>query len=141
MDGLSILASLIAVAQVSGSIVSLCYEYRNGLQTASKDMNRLVTEVKSLRDVLENLIGLVDQDQSTHKLLEAVEKLTQKNGIVDDCKVMLEDLEMRLRPAKGWQKLSQKLMWPIKEQDVMKSVASIERFKATISLAISKDHM
>lgn len=60
MDGLSALASLIAVAQISGSIVSLCYEYRNGLQTSSKDMKRLVTEVKSLRDVLETLISLVD---------------------------------------------------------------------------------
>jgi hypothetical protein len=139
MDGLSVVASLIAVAQISGSVVSLCYEYRNGLQTASKDMKRLVMEVKSLRDLLENLVGLVDQDQPTQKLLEAVEKLTQKDGVVNDCKTMLEDLEARLRPVEGWRKVGQRLVWPFKEQDVMKSVVSIERFKTTISLAISID--
>jgi hypothetical protein len=140
MDGLSTLASLIAVAQISGSIVSLCYEYRNGLETASKDMSLLVKEVKSLRDVLENLIGLVDQDHPTEKLLESVKKLTQSDGIVDECKVMLQGLETKLRPKDGWRKLGQRLMWPFKEQDVMKSVASIERFKATLSLAVSLDH-
>jgi hypothetical protein len=140
MDGLSALASLIAVAQVTGSIVSLCYEYRHGLQAASKDMNRLAKEVKSLRDLLEDLIGLIDQDQPAEILLESVEKLTQNNGSVDECKVMLEDLEAKLRPRDGWRKLGQRLIWPLKEQDVMKSVASIERFKATLSLAISMDH-
>jgi hypothetical protein len=140
MDGLSTLASLIAVAQISGSIISLCYEYRNGLQTASKDMDRLVMEVKSLRDVLENLIGLVGQDQPTEKLLESVAKLAQRNGIVDECKGILQDLEARLRPKDGWRKLGQRLVWPFKEQDVMKSIASIERFKATLSLAMSMDN-
>ena len=55
-DPLSFIASLIAVAQISGEIVSLCYNYRTVLKGANKNTKQLADEVKSPRDVLENLI-------------------------------------------------------------------------------------
>lgn len=66
--------------------------------------------------------------------------LTEKDGVMDNCKELLQNLEARLRSKDGWRKVGQRLVWPFKEQDVMKSVASVERFKATLSLAISMDH-
>ncbi|RFU23992.1 hypothetical protein B7463_g12349, partial [Scytalidium lignicola] len=55
-DPLSLVASLIAVAQVSGSIISLCYYYRRGVQGAQKDIAQI------LRNVIEQLIPLLDRD-------------------------------------------------------------------------------
>ncbi len=61
-DPLSIAASLIAVAQISGSIIALCYDYRRSVKGAKRDVLRLSGEVHALRDIVEQLLQLVDVD-------------------------------------------------------------------------------
>ena len=61
-DPLSVAASIIAVIQITSSVVSICYDYRSGTKHASKEMEQLTDEVISMRDVLERLLMLMDQD-------------------------------------------------------------------------------
>jgi hypothetical protein len=49
-DPFSVAASIIAVIQITGSLVSLCYDYRSGVNNAPKEMMQVTDEVFSLRD-------------------------------------------------------------------------------------------
>ena len=137
-DPLSTIASLIAVAQLSGSIISLCYDYRQGLKDPSGSMTRLSEEVRSLRDVFENVISLVDGNPSK---LSAIEPLARPTGPVQTCLGELKKLEKQLQPAKGWKALRRTLKWPLKEPELLKSLQNLERVKTTISLALSTAQM
>ena len=46
-ESLSLVASLIAVVQINGTVVTYCYGYREGFKSASKDISRLTPEVIS----------------------------------------------------------------------------------------------
>ena len=51
MDPLSVTASIIAVIQISGTVISICYDYRNAVKDAAKEVARIIDEVKSLQDI------------------------------------------------------------------------------------------
>ncbi|MCJ1387554.1 hypothetical protein MMC18_000397 [Xylographa bjoerkii] len=140
-DPLSTLASLIAIVQISGSIVSICYDYRSAVKKACKDQVRLTEEVKSLRDVLEGLVALADQDSSGDSRLPMINTLNQKDGPLEQCKSELKALEAKLRPASGWKAVGKALKWPLSEPEVVKSLTSLNRLKATLMLALTTDQM
>ncbi|KAF2218172.1 hypothetical protein BDZ85DRAFT_208628, partial [Elsinoe ampelina] len=59
-DPLSITASLIAVVQISGTIISFCYEYSQGIKDAPRDVKRILQEVRSTRDTSERVLSMID---------------------------------------------------------------------------------
>lgn len=61
-DPLSFAASLIAVAQVSGSIISLCYEYQKSAKGARETIAQVLRETQSMRNVIEQLVQLLDDN-------------------------------------------------------------------------------
>ena len=56
VDPLSITACIIAVVQITGEVISICYGYRCGLKIVPKALQQLTDEIVSLRDVLERLM-------------------------------------------------------------------------------------
>lgn len=60
MEPLSVTASIIAVIQISGAVISICYEYRSAVKGALKAATRITKEVKGLQDVLERLLRLAE---------------------------------------------------------------------------------
>lgn len=137
-EPLSTIASLIAVAQISGSIISTCYEYRRGLKGVANDVMRLADEVKSLRHVLESLIKLVDDHPSQ---FHSVELLGRQNGTLSRCLKELQTLQDKLQPSKGWKAVGRALKWPLSEPELLKVLSRLDRMKTTITLAISTDQM
>jgi ankyrin repeat domain-containing protein 50 len=49
MDGLSAAASVIAVLQISESVISACYQYYKTAKGARKDILEVITMVKDLK--------------------------------------------------------------------------------------------
>jgi hypothetical protein len=141
-DPLSITASLIAVAQISGSIISLCYDYRRGIKSARKDVSKILQEVQSLRNVIEQLLQLLDKDDARGEVYLP----SLKNMNVDDDGPFaqyqndLRRLEDQLRsPVNKWQRLGDQLLWPLKERDVAKTLESIHRLKGIIEFGLAAD--
>ena len=56
MDPLSITASVIAVLQLTNSVMSICSNYRSTVKNAPNSLRRTI-ELTSLRDVLERLVA------------------------------------------------------------------------------------
>src|ERR1700676_383292 len=133
-DPLSITASLIAVAQISGSIISLCYDYRRGIQDAHKDISRILREVQFLRNVIEQLLQLLNKDDDgTEVRLSSLKNMNVNDGPFTKCQDELKSLEDRMRsPVNKWQRLGVKLLWPLRERDVAKTLESIHRLKGII---------
>ncbi|KAI9771253.1 MAG: hypothetical protein M1839_002837, partial [Geoglossum umbratile] len=119
MDPLSITAGIIAVLQITGAVISTCYDYRCGVKSKSRDVARLTNELISLRNVLERLLALVESEEFTDSAV----------------------LEKRLSPASGWRAMGKVLLWPLAENDVMKSLESIKRFQTTLHTALTADQM
>ena len=141
-DPLSLVASLIAVLQISGTIISCCYEYRNGFKGASKDLSRLLSEVTSLRNVLERLIQLVDDEKmGGHDYLASLRDMMSVNGPLKLCQDDLEILKVKLeKPVKEWKAVGKRLIWPLQEKDVTKILGGIHRMKSTLESALMVDN-
>lgn len=60
MDGLSAVASVIAVIQISGAVLSLCAQYLKAVKNAKSDIEHLQGELSGLRAVLEGAQELLE---------------------------------------------------------------------------------
>lgn len=140
-EPLSLIASLIALAQISGEVVSLCYSYRTGIKSADANVIRLASEVKSVRDILENMIKVVDEQPAQDAQLDAIALLAGKDGPLSQALGDLEELQIKLKPASGLRAVGRLLKWPLAEPEVVKTLARIDRLKTTLVVAASTDHL
>ena len=143
-DPLSIAASLIAVVQVSSSIINACYDYRRGVKGAKKEVGRMLSEAQGLRNVVEQLLHMVQPDddetpddesddgavdtekpQRPSPLPVLKQLISADNGPVTHCLSELQAIEKKLlRPM---------LLWKGQQQDG--SVATVPRSPKVLGLA------
>jgi predicted nuclease with TOPRIM domain len=138
MDGLSGAASVIAVVDTSAKITSLCFQYAVAVKDAKDDIKRLQRTVASIKNVLEQVKQLLDEQgksllSATHKLLDSLE----------ECRQQLTQLESQLEPGKTRKAMQRfgvrALKWPFTSKQVEKMVASLEKYEQTFSLALQVD--
>ena len=141
-EPLSVAASLIAVLQISGAVISYCYEYRQGLKNASKDLLRVTAEVTSLRNVLERLVTLVGDDHDANsKSLPALTDIVFPNGPLDVCQRDLQSVMEKLeRPVSDWKALGRRLIWPLQNKDVARTMEMVHRTKSVLETALLVDN-
>ncbi|EDN91972.1 hypothetical protein SS1G_07834 [Sclerotinia sclerotiorum 1980 UF-70] len=143
MDPLSISASLIAVLQITGSLISFCYDYRQGAKHASKEIVQIQDELNSLKGLLDSLLKLAEKSEADGKQLSTFELLLKDDGPLSMCKLELENLREKLEKGgvgkNGWIGLKNVLVWPLKEGEVRKTLSVLERLKSTLLLGLSAD--
>jgi len=137
MDPLSITGTLIAVVQITTSVISICYDYRSGVASASRDVVQITESLNSLKEVLESLLRLIETTKAGE--LSTVELLARDGGTLQSCQAELERLRGKLEPEKGWRKLRNSLVWPLKEGEMRRALEALERWKSTMQLALSAD--
>lgn len=137
MDPLSITGTLIAVVQITTSVISICYDYRSAVASASREVVQLTESLNSLKEVLESLLRLIETTKAGE--LSTVELLAKDGGTLQSCQAELERLRGKLEPEKGWRKLRNSLVWPLKEGEMRRALEALERWKSTMQLALSAD--
>ena len=142
MDPLSVVGAFIAVLQISGTIISHCYDYRKSLKSAPRDLARVLDEVSDLRNVLERLVRLIDDEVASGRgYLPSVEQMTRKNGPLERCQSDLESINASLEsPLSEWKAFRKRLAWPLQEKDLLKSLETIKRTKSLIESALMIDN-
>lgn len=134
MDPLSITASIIAVLQLTSSILQVL----NDVRCAYEGHAKLHAEIKSAKYILETLKNLSQDD----KLGFAWEKtLIMLEDPIKDFSEALETLLRKLKPANGVKKIGQAISFPFEKKEVTSILQSIERQKSLFALAIHNDHM
>jgi len=135
-----VLASVVAVLQVTGTVINICYNYQSGVRNAPRDLDRITNQLISFRAVLENFLTLArTEDTSGSPRLSTLSLLIEPDGLLCKCKLEVEYLRMCLEPASGWRKVGQALTWPLKEGDVKKTLSYLEQTTATLQLALTTD--
>ena len=141
MEGLAGAASIIAVIQVADRILTLCGNYALAVKDAKKDIERLMTEVASLDNVLKRVDGMAKSDAMNLYISHSVVK--ELGGTIRGCRSTLCELEAQLDPGKRHKLMShfgiRALKWPFKSKDVINIIETLNRHKCTIILALNLD--
>ena len=132
---------MIAVLQLTGTVINICYNYQIGARNASRDVERIIDQLRSMRDVLERLSTIVNGENAggSSRLSSTSKLLSGSNGPLSQFEAELLALQKKLGPASKWKAVGQALTWPLKESDVKKTLAALERNKATLTLALTMD--
>ncbi|CAD6586135.1 MAG: hypothetical protein ASARMPRED_002451 [Alectoria sarmentosa] len=125
MEVVGATASIIAVIQITGTVISICYDYQSSTSHYSKD--RLADLASS-------------QSSPTSKTLPSLDSLNEPGGPLEICKIELKELELKLTPPKGRIKqIGRALTWPLKEKDVQKTIDTLARRRGLFQLALEMD--
>jgi ankyrin repeat domain-containing protein 50 len=133
MDPLSVTASIIAVIQITDSVLTSCYKYFGKVKNAATDIESIIQEASLLKGILINLQELCEQDSTAAQLRD----LLQPNGPISACWEALQELQLKLSPKKNDLTTKQKLIWPFESKKVGKILDRIRQQKPTLLLAIT----
>ncbi|THC87201.1 hypothetical protein EYZ11_013354 [Aspergillus tanneri] len=138
MDGISSAASVIAVIQLTGSLVKLCGGYIQEVNNARNDILTVQQAITSLEGTLQDLKNFLQSENGM--------SLPTSSRLVSDiahCVSDLQALEARLDPGKGRQLMRKvglrALKWPLKRTEVEDIVKNLERYKSLFLLSLQVD--
>ncbi|KAJ5646727.1 NACHT and WD40 domain protein [Penicillium lividum] len=138
MDGLSSAASVIAVIQLTGSLVKVCGGYIQEVKDARDEVIALQRAITGLEWILQDLqLLLQSNDENT---LPTSSRLASN---ITDCLSDLQALEAKIDPGTG-KKLMRKvgfraLKWPLKRTELEAVVQNLERHKSSFILSLHVD--
>ena len=137
MDPLSLSASIIAVLQLSSTVLG----YLNDIKDASKGRAKCAIEASNLYSLLFNLRFRLEEGNRTEAWYAAVRALGVENGPLDQFKQALEELESRMTGGSKLRKASHALMWNFSKDEVYSILNRMERVKTLVQIALEMDHL
>ena len=138
MDGLSAAASITAIIDISAKVASLCFQYSVAVKDAKKDIERLgrtITDVKNVLEEVKQLLNREDKTRlsTTHSLSDSLKEYSQQ----------LQAMQTQLKLGKTRKVMNRigmrALTWPFTSKQMEKSVADLEKYQRTFSLALQID--
>ena len=135
MDPLSLTASIIAVLQLTGKLLS----YLNDVRNATKDQAQLAVEASSIYSLLISLRFRVEQSNAHDPWFTAVRNLGTENGPLDRVREALERMVSKAEPRQGIKGLGKQLMWKFEKSEMGDILDSIERIKTLVNIALTGD--
>ena len=135
MDPLSLTASIVAVLQMTGKLLS----YLNHVRNTTKDQAQLAVEVSNIYGLLTTLRFRVEQSNTHDPWFSAVHELGRENGPLDQVKEALERLMLKLEPCQGMQRLGKQLIWKFEKLEMRDILDKIERIKSLVNIALTDD--
>lgn len=133
-DGLGVAASIIALLQLSGVVIS----YLKDVKDASKDCQNILLEIGNTRCLLQVLNDLSTQPS----YLAVVKSLAVIHGPLDQFRSVLERLSDKIvTPSNTFAKAAKALTWSLKKDEVKELLSTLERLKSHFSLALQNDHL
>lgn len=138
MDALSSAASVIAVIQLTGSLVKLCGGYIQEVKDARVEIFTLQQAITGLQGTLQDLLKLL---QSNDRMALPTSSRLASN--ITDCLSSLQALEAKLDPGKG-KKLMRKvgfraLKWPLKRAELEGVIQNLEKYKSSFFFSLQVD--
>ncbi|KAK8112577.1 hypothetical protein PG984_013103 [Apiospora sp. TS-2023a] len=118
MEAIAAASSIVAVLQVTATVIRVTTEYIRDAKGANKSADDLRRELKSLRDILEQFMKSIDTT-------------------LKDCQATLLEIHNKLGISSGGSKVKSALLWPFREKEVEKRISALARLKSNLHLALS----
>ena len=138
MDGVSAVASVVTLVEVSLNVLSLCAEYYSNVKDAKNDIDRFCLEIETFIDILQRLQSLARNPKTEH-----IFKSQSLSDSIEQCRSDLQKLQQKLNPGKRRRTMSRfgirALRWPFESKGMQEIVATLERYKSTFTAALSID--
>ncbi|KAA6415743.1 MAG: hypothetical protein FRX48_00461 [Lasallia pustulata] len=142
MEPLSTAASVIVIYQRASYIGGLCFRYARGVHRANSQAELVMDEIITFQGSLRQLKRILD-DEAEHnggsnrlKVLEDV--VNGISSILKCCKMDLGNLKTKLEEAEKeheFKALVQRLVWPLKEEEVKRLLDNLRNAAAKIEEA------
>lgn len=145
-EAFGIAAGVIAVLQITKSVLSVCNDYSATVRGAG-ELSAIQKEMENLLAVLQTLeTFVVNVNTSDPARLQTLALLCRPQGLLKACLEEIQRLEEKLK-SPDWMKrfgpkgqaFAQSLRWPLKEADTKKQLAIISRFREILQLALDVD--
>ena len=141
MEVLGGAASVIAVVQIAGKVWSLCWKYYSDAKDAKSDIERLLNTINAVQIVFQQVQELAKGPGAT--------KLLASKSVIERIPLELteefESLRKILDPGITGRTMRtlglRALKWPLKKDDVDKTLQVLERHKTTLITALNTDQM
>lgn len=128
VDPLSISASIVALLQLTASVI----KYLNGLRNAPNDLQRLSLEICTLHGLLSTL-----KDTSTDLEPSFLDLLDGPNGVFAQLESLLDRLTSKVGESSN--RLGELLHWPLQNGELKGLLSSLERQKSSLSLILQNN--
>ena len=140
MEALGGAASVIAVVQIAGKVWSLCWKYYSDVKEAKSDIERLMGMIQMIQSVFQQVEDLAKGPGATklHASKPCIERIPL------ELKQEFERLLKLLEPSNKrsvMRSLGRRLKWPLKKEEVEKTLNLLERHKTTLITAMNCDQM
>ena len=138
MDGVSSAASLIAIIELTGSLLKICGSYIREVNDARDEILTLQQTIAGLQGTLQDMHELLQS--TTGKSLPTSSRLV---STITDCLADLHALQKGLDPGTG-KKMMRKmglraLKWPLKHAEMESIIQKVERHKSSFLLSLQVD--
>jgi hypothetical protein len=144
-EALGVVASAIAVIQISQQVIRLCKLYIESLSSeAPSSLRAVLIEVSTLKAVLEDLEFLSNCDSFTPDLQN---RLAASDRPIEGCRAAIAALEKQFpkesvqsgQNGSKRQRVKAALAWPLKHGRVQELLQQISSHKADIQLALTTE--
>ena len=141
MELVGAVSSIITVIQITGIVISTCYDFQRGTRHYRKDIIAITNELQSLRNVLETIADITSsQDLCDSVALLRLDSLQHSGGPLEICKDELKRLETKLVPAQSRSReLGRALVWPLREKEAQRTLGALARQRGILQLALTAD--
>jgi hypothetical protein len=132
MAEIGLAASVIAVIQISQSVITQAYNYSQAVKNAKKDIERIESEMKDIGNVLIKLQDLSRRAERSGQSLDhwpTLVSIRRKGGPLSECELSLNCLLTELAPVDGWARVKERALWPHKMKNVEKTLQTITQGK------------
>lgn len=133
-DPLSITSGIIAILQVTGTIIS----YLRDVDEADDHKTKILLELSATRGILQTLNDLVSNATARDPVLRTMEGLAAP---LAEYQSLLSRIEKILEPSQGLKRIGKALKWPFDKKSILEDLTTIERCKSLFGLALHADHL
>jgi len=137
MDGLSGAASIVAVVQIAGSVIT----YLIDVKDAPKECRKCAVEISNSNTLLLKLQDRLSEASSQEPWYVEIQALAVKDGPLDQYKQALQHLLVKIQPKSKVRTIAKVLTWNFIKEDVANTLARMERLKSLVGIALQMDHL
>jgi NACHT domain len=138
-EGLAVPASIIAVIQISDSVITHCRRFIGKVRGADTEIFQMINTVTALKGILEFLHGFVTHYENQARL-PLLHSLCEPDGPLETCRKNLTIIETKLRPAKrDYSGALKAVTWPWISSHIDPLFEVLEKQKTLMLLAMQGD--